>query len=126
MNKERKKSWISEVWRQLRKNKLAVIALIVIVCLFLVAIFANFIAPHPFDEQNSKHTNEGPSAQFPLGTDKLGRCELSRLIYGSRQSLAIGLVTVIVAAVIGVIIGSISGFYVGKVDNILMRILDIY
>lgn len=126
MKKERKKSWIGEVWRQLRKNKLAVVALVVIICLFLVAIFADFIAPHPYDEQNAMHTNEGPSKEFPLGTDKLGRCELSRLIYGTRQSLAIGLITVVVAAVIGVFIGSISGFYGGKIDNILMRILDIY
>lgn len=126
MKRNRKKSGLFEVWYQLKKNKLAVIALIIVIALFIVAIFADFIAPYPYNEQHSKNANESSSSQFPLGTDKLGRCMLSRLIYGSRQSLAMGLITVLAAAVIGVTIGAIAGFYGSWVDNLLMRILDIY
>lgn len=126
--KERKKkeSRISEIWRNLRKNKLAVVSLILILILFLTAIFASFIAPHPYDEQNTSRTYERPSAEYPFGTDKLGRCIFSRMVYGSRQSLAMGLITVAVASACGIIIGSIAGYFGGWVDNLLMRLLDIY
>lgn len=124
--KQRKKSGLYEVWHQLKKNKIAVVALVVVILLFIVAIFADYLAPYAYNEQHPKNTNESPSSQFLLGTDKLGRCILSRLIYGSRQSLAMGLITVLVAAVIGVTIGSIAGFYGSWVDNLLMRLLDIY
>jgi peptide/nickel transport system permease protein len=126
LKKTRKRSRLREVWRQLRKNKLAVVALIVLVLLFLVALFAPVIAPHPYEQQHSKHTNETSSAEFPLGTDKLGRCVLSRLIYGSRQSLTMGLLSVGFAAVIGVAVGSIAGYFGGWTDNLVMRVLDIY
>lgn len=124
--KQRKASRSAEIWRNLKKNKFAVVSLILIIILFLLAIFGSFIAPHPFDEQNTSRTYEGPSSEFPFGTDKLGRCIFSRMVYGARQSLAMGLITVIVASVIGIIIGSIAGYFGGWVDNLLMRILDIY
>ena len=126
MKQTRKKPRIVEIWRQFRKNKLAVVALIVVILLALLAIFANVVAPYEYDEMFSKCANSSSSKEFLLGTDKLGRDILSRLIYGSRQSLAMGLVTVISASIIGVIIGSIAGFYGGWVDNLLMRLLDIY
>lgn len=126
VKRKRKQSSISQVWQQLKKNKLAIVALVMVVLLLLIAIFAPVIAPYPYDEQHTKNTNESPSSEFLLGTDSLGRDILSRLIYGSRQSLSMGLVTVVVAALIGVTIGSIAGFYGGRIDNLLMRLLDIY
>ena len=126
MKKKRKKSRLLDVWHQLRKNKLAVVALVVLVLIILVAVFAPYIAPHPYSQQNSKNTYEGSSARFLLGTDKLGRDVLSRLIYGSRQSLTMGAVAVAIAATIGVTIGAVAGFYGGWADNLCMRLLDIY
>ena len=126
MKKKRKKSRFFEVWRRLKKNKLAVVALIVIILLILVAIFAPYIAPYPYEQQNSKLSYASPSAEHLLGNDKLGRDVLSRLIYGSRQSLQMGVIAVAIAATIGITVGAIAGFYGRWVDNLCMRLLDIY
>ena len=122
----KKKSGLSETWRQLKKNKAAVVSLFIIIAVALVAIFAPFLAPYPYDEQNTKRALEPPSEDYLLGTDRLGRDILSRLIYGTRQSLQMGVVATVIAAVVGVIIGAIAGYYGGWVDNLLMRLLDIY
>lgn len=126
MKKKRKKSKLYEIWRQLKKNKLAVVALVVLVLLFLVAILAPVIAPYSYKEQNAKLKNAGPSAAHPLGNDRLGRDILSRLIYGARPSLQMGVVAVLIAATIGIAIGSVAGYFGGWVDNLSMRLLDIY
>jgi peptide/nickel transport system permease protein len=126
LKKKRKKSGIFEVWRRLRKNKLAVVALIVLVLLILVAVFAPLLAPYPYEMQNPEHANETSSAQFLLGTDRLGRDVLSRLIIGSRQSLEMGVIAIAIAATIGITIGAVAGFYGGWTDNLCMRFLDIY
>ncbi|NLN07888.1 MAG: ABC transporter permease [Firmicutes bacterium] len=126
MRKKRKQSRLLEVWHQLKKNKVAVVALFVLVLLFLVAIFAPYLAPHPYEKQNSKLANAGPSREHPLGNDRLGRDILSRLIYGTRQSLQMGIVSVAIAAAIGILLGSVAGYYGGWVDNLSMRLLDIY
>lgn len=124
--RKRKKSRLHDIWRQLRKNRLAVVALVVLVLIILVAIFAPLIAPYPYALQNSKLSNAGPSREHPLGNDKLGRDILSRLIYGSRQSIMMGVLAVAIAATIGIVIGAVAGFYGGWVDNLCMRLLDIY
>jgi peptide/nickel transport system permease protein len=126
LKKKRKKSKLYEIWRQLKKNKLAVVALVVLVLLFLVAILAPVIAPYSYKEQNAKLKNAGPSAAHPLGNDRLGRDILSRLIYGARPSLQMGVVAVLIAATIGIAIGSVAGYFGGWVDNLSMRLLDIY
>ncbi|MDR1589876.1 MAG: ABC transporter permease [Oscillospiraceae bacterium] len=126
MKKRRKKSRLLDIWRQLRKNKLAVVALIVLLLLLIVAIAAPQLAPYPYSQQNAKLANAPPSAEHLLGNDRLGRDIFSRLIYGSRQSLQMGVVAVAIAAVIGILIGSIAGYYGGWVDNLSMRLLDIY
>jgi len=124
--RKRKKSRLYEIWRQLKKNKLAVVALIVLVLLVLLAIFAPLLAPYPYEKQNSKLSYAGPSADYLLGNDKLGRDILSRLIYGSRQSLQMGVIAVAIAATIGILLGAVAGFYGRWVDNLCMRLLDIY
>lgn len=126
MQKERKQSRLREIWHQLRKNKLAVVSMVILILLLLVAIFAPLIAPYAYDEQNVFNANAGSSAEHLLGTDKLGQDILSRLIYGTRQSLEMGVFAVMIGAVIGITIGSISGYYGNWVDNLCMRFLDIY
>jgi len=126
LKKDIKRSGIFDVWHRLKKNKLAVVALVVLILLILVALFASVLAPYPYEEQHPKNANETSSAQFLLGTDRLGRDILSRLIYGSRQSLSMGAITVVIAATIGVIFGAIAGYYGGWADNLCMRFLDIY
>lgn len=115
-----------EIWCQLKKNKLAVVSLFVLIALVLVAIFASLIAPYSYSEQNISIANADPSADHLLGTDKLGRDILSRLIYGTRQSLQMGVFAVAIGAIVGIAIGSISGYYGRWVDNLCMRLLDIY
>lgn len=125
-NKKRHKSHFKEVMERLAKNKLAMAGLVVILLLISIAILAPIIAPYNYAAQDLNSTYAAPSKIHLLGTDKLGRDILSRLIYGTRQSLKIGMLSVAIASVLGTILGSIAGFYGGKTDNILMRILDIY
>jgi peptide/nickel transport system permease protein len=122
----KKRSAIEEVWRRLKKNKVAVVSLFVIIILILIAIFAPLIAPYAYDTQHSGKAFASSSREFLLGTDRLGRDILSRLIYGSRQSLLLGLVSIFFAAILGIFIGAIAGFYGRWADNLLMRLLDIY
>lgn len=123
---KRKKSRLVEIWRRLLKNKLAVVSLCIIILLVFIVIFGPLIAPYPYSQQDMMASYAKPSAQHLLGTDKLGRDLLSRLIFGARQSLAMGLIAVAIAAVVGIIIGAIAGFYGGWVENVIMRFLDIY
>lgn len=125
MNNTKKKSQFYDVWRRLKKNKGAMISLVLIFAIVLVAVFAPFIAPYDYTESVGD-SFEKPSSAHLLGTDKLGRDELSRLIYGARQSLIIGIVSVAIAAVLGIFIGAIAGYIGGWLDDLLMRILDIY
>jgi peptide/nickel transport system permease protein len=124
--KRRKQPRLHEIRLQLRKNKLAVVSLFVLIALFLIAVFAPLIAPYSYDEQNVLNSYAKPSAEHLLGTDKMGRDIFSRLIYGTRQSLQMGILSVLLGAFIGITIGSISGYYGTWVDNLLMRFLDIY
>lgn len=121
-----KQSGFFETWRRLKKNKVALISLFVIVLISLVAILAPILAPYAYDLQNTKHTLAGSSKEHLLGTDRLGRDILSRLIWGSRQSLQMGVIAMAISTVFGVILGSISGYYGGWTDNLIMRLLDIY
>lgn len=122
----KKRSRVAEVWRQLKKNKVAVVCLFIIIAVFLVAIFAPYIAPYPYDKQDYSATFAPPSEDHLLGTDQLGRDILSRLIYGAYQSLQLSVISTAIASLIGIIIGAIAGYYGGAVDNLIMRFFDIY
>jgi peptide/nickel transport system permease protein len=126
LKKTRKKSKLKDLWRRLKKNKLAVVGLIVLILLILTAILAPLLAPQDYTAQDSKASYATASAAHLLGADKLGRDLLSRLIYGARASLAMGAISVAIAALIGITIGAIAGFFGGWTDNIAMRFLDIY
>lgn len=122
----KKENQFLAVMKRLRRNKFAVVGLVVIILLILIAVFADFIAPYGYAEQDLKNTFAPPSAEHLCGTDKLGRDVFSRLIYGARESLLIGFLSVLLAASIGMVLGAIAGYYGGMVDNLLMRFLDIY
>lgn len=112
-------------WRRFKKNRLAVIGGIIVLFLFAIAVLAPFVAPHDPDAINVRHVLESPGLLHPFGTDDLGRDILSRVIYGSRISLAVGFVAVGIATIIGVILGALSGYYGGWLDTIMMRFVDI-
>ena len=114
-----------EALNNLKKNKMACIGGFVLLVFIIIAIFADFIAPHAADTQDWMHIMEGPSADFPLGTDSYGRCVFSRIVYGSRISLLVGFVAVAFSAVGGGIIGACAGYFRGRLDNVLMRIMDV-
>lgn len=125
-NKKRRKSHFKEIMARLAKNKLAMAGLVVIILLIFMALLAPVIAPYNYATQDLKATYAPASKAHLLGTDKLGRDILSRLIYGARQSLKIGIFSVAIASILGTVLGSIAGFYGKRIDNLLMRILDIY
>jgi peptide/nickel transport system permease protein len=119
----------SDAFRRLRRNPSAIVGFILVSLFVFVAIFAPFLAPHnPRAQDLSLISNgccPGPSAHHLLGVDDLGRDELSRILYGARLSLLIGIVSVTVGLSIGITLGAISGFLGGWVDGTLMRLVDI-
>lgn len=111
--------------KRFKRNKAAVVGLTILVLLMLVAIFAPYIAPYdPYDAQ-MEIALQKPSAQHLLGCDELGRDELSRIIYGARISLRVGLEAVAIALSIGTCMGALAGYYGGWIDLVIMRIMDI-
>lgn len=125
MTKVSGRSLQQEAWLQLRKNKVAMISgfLILVVC--AVSLLAPWIAPYAFDEQYLDQVLASPSSRHWLGTDSLGRDMLSRLIYGARISMAVGVITAFVSLIIGTFYGAVAGWFGGWVDSVLMRIVDI-
>lgn len=119
------KSLSQQAWEQLRKNRVALTAAGLIFVLCIVALLAPFISPYAFDEQYLDNVLAAPNGQFWLGTDSLGRDMLSRLIYGARVSMSVGLVTAVIALVIGILVGALSGWFGGIMDSFLMRSVDI-
>jgi ABC-type dipeptide/oligopeptide/nickel transport system permease subunit len=114
-----------DAWRRLLRNKLAVAGGITVVILCLVAIFADILAPYPYTKTNFGNLYEFPSRDFPLGTDQLGRDVLSRMIYGARVSMLVGVGAQVIVLLIGVPIGLVAGFAGGRVDMVLTRFVDV-
>ncbi len=106
-------------------NPLSKAGFIIIVAVFLLAMLAPFIAPFDPDDINVKSILIAPSAQHWMGTDGLGRDVLSRMLYGGRISLLVGLVAVGISTIIGIILGAIAGYYRGWVDTVIMRLVDV-
>lgn len=111
--------------RRFRRDKMAVAGVVFVILLMLVAIFAPHLAPYDPAEQHIIYRLRGPSDMFKLGTDEFGRDVLSRLIYGSRASLVVGLASVLAAGVVGTAIGGVSGFIGGRFDQIVSSIVNI-
>jgi peptide/nickel transport system permease protein len=119
-----KPSEYAQLWRRFCGNKGAVFGLGVFVAIVFMALFAGLIAPYNPLEQNYARSMEGPSADHWLGTDSFGRDMLSRIIYGARIALIVGILAVLLAMAIGVTLGLISGYYGGIIDTIIMRVMD--
>ena len=115
----------SDAWRRLLANKAAVAGGIILLVLIFLAIFAPWIAPHSYSYQNLELGAQPPSSDFLLGTDTLGRDLFSRILYGARVSLLVGFVATGVALVIGVSWGIVAGYFGGRVDSVMMRIVDV-
>ena len=113
------------VLKRLSKNRMAILGLIILLLLIIMGIFADFIAPYGYAEMDWKSPFQHPSAQHWFGTDEFGRDLFSRIVCGTRISLAVGFGAVTVGAVCGTILGLLAGYYGGWIDSIIMRICDV-
>ncbi|WP_270566914.1 ABC transporter permease [Clostridium beijerinckii] len=118
-------SYWKDAWMRLKKDKFAIISLAVIVIVVLGAIFIPMLSKYDYAANDLAQTNLTPSAEHWFGTDNLGRDLFVRNFYGARYSLIIAVLAAVINLVIGVFYGGIAGFFGGKIDNILMRIIDI-
>ena len=119
------KTYFQDAWARFKKNKLALIGLVFIALMVLAAIFIPMFSPFTYDGQDMTARNIVSSLQHPFGTDKFGRDILVRVMYGARISLSVGFAAAILNLIIGVVYGGICGYVGGKLDLILMRIVDI-
>lgn len=113
------------LWGKLKQEPIALISSAIICFLIGVALFGNLVAPYPYDLQNTPQALQPPNHLHWMGTDELGRDLFSRLIYGTRISMAVSLMTAISALLFGTLYGAISGYAGGKTDNVMMRAVDV-
>lgn len=118
-------SYWQDVWRRLKKNKLALLGLVIIILVAIAAIIGPLFTAYSYSDQDLKIANQAPSAKHLFGTDNLGRDLLTRILYGARISLAIGIVASLSTMVIGVLYGGIAGLAGGRIDDLMMRLIDI-
>lgn len=117
--------WL-DAWRQVRKNRLALAGLVMLALLVFVAVAAPFLAPYDPNAMTLDNALAKPTwPDHALGTDELGRDILSRVIYGARPSLSVGLIVIFISGTIGVSLGAISGYFGGLIDMIIMRVVDL-
>lgn len=129
-NRKRKKPVKStpgtEAWKRFKRNRTALVGLAVTMLLILLALIAPLIAPYDYQEQDYTAMSQAPSGLHWFGTDHLGRDIFSRCIYGARYSLVIALLCVLASFVLGGSLGIIAGYFGGKVDTVIMRIMDVF
>ena len=126
--KKRKKSQVADIWRRLRKNKMAVLGLVILSLIILLAVFADLLFDYEtlVIQQSAALRLKPPSAEHWLGTDEVGRDILARIVHGARISLPVAFVTIAAATVIGGLLGAISGYGSRQLDNVIMRIMDVF
>ncbi|MGE5674832.1 MAG: oligopeptide ABC transporter permease [Mycobacterium leprae] len=112
-------------WRRLKRNRRAMVGFYILIFLSLLAVLAPFLTTHPYDQVDMTMIERPPSSLFWLGTDDLGRDVFSRLLFGGRISLSVGVVVAGIDMAIGIFLGSIAGFYGRTVDNLIMRFTDV-
>lgn len=122
----KRRSMLQESMHRLVRNKTAMAGVFVLAVITILCLLAPIICPEGYDLQNVRMKFQPPSLQYPMGTDQLGRSLFARILYGGRYSLLIGVSATIFGGVLGTILGSIAGFYGGKVDNLIMRVLDVF
>ena len=122
----KKEGQIKSIWKRYKKSKLAVIGLIMLICLITVAIVAPLVLDYEEDviSQNMDERLQSPSSKHIFGTDHYGRDVFNRVLHGTRISIFVGLASVVSGSIVGIILGLISGYYGGRIESILMRIMD--
>ncbi len=125
VKKEQIETPLKTVWKRLKKNRLAMVGLIILVVIILLAVIGPFFAKDP-NAKNYAKTFAKPSSRYLFGTDMLGRDVLARTLVAGRISLFVGIASVIIEVVIGSILGVVAGYYGGIVDSIIMRIVDVF
>jgi peptide/nickel transport system permease protein len=116
---------VQAFWRTFARNRLAVGGGLVVAVLVAVAVLAPWLSPWDPNRPEMRRMLEGPSPEHPLGTDQLGRDVLSRMLHGSRVSLAVGFVSVGIATLVGILLGAAAGYHGGLVDALIMRLVDL-
>jgi oligopeptide transport system permease protein len=115
-----------DAWRRLKQNKAAIGSLYIIILIFMAAVVGPLLSPYSYTKQNLIFQNTPPSLEHWFGTDNMGRDLLTRCLYGARISLMVGIFATFISLTIGVLFGGIAGFSGGRVDNIMMRVVDIF
>lgn len=123
--KPKKQSEILRILKQMSNNKLAMVGLVIFIVELLLAVFAPWIVPYNYAEMDMTAVQQGPTLQHFFGTDELGRDIFSRILFGARYSLSMGLLGILISTTVGMSIGAIAGYFGGQVDNIIMRLLDV-
>ncbi len=123
--KVRVRSLRSMIWRQYRRHIPAMVSTVVLAIMVAAVYLAPLIAPYEFDAINLKYIKQPPSAAHLMGTDDLGRDLFTRVLYGGRISMSIGLFAALMSSAIGALVGAVAGFYGGRLDNVLMRLTDV-
>ncbi|MFZ5633884.1 MAG: ABC transporter permease [Bacillota bacterium] len=118
-------SYWGDVWKRLKRNRMAILGLAVIALLVFFALVGPYMSGYTYDQQDLSMTNQPPGAKFWFGSDYLGRDIFTRIWYGARISLIIGFVTSVICLVIGVLYGGISGYAGGRVDDVMMRVVEV-
>lgn len=126
VKKKKKDSQFRQIMRRLMKNKVAVGGMIILIVIVLAAIIAPLIAPYDPNYMDYSALNQTPSLNHIMGCDNLGRDIFSRVLYGAKNSLSLGFVVAIIGMMLGVFFGCIVGYYGGQVDNLVMRLCDVW
>ncbi|MBQ6868758.1 MAG: ABC transporter permease [Clostridia bacterium] len=119
------KTYFQDAWTRFKKNKMALVGLGFLVVITILAIFVPALSPYEYDMMDLASSNLMPSLQHPMGTDKFGRDIFVRIMYGARISLSVGFASAFICLFIGIVYGGVAGYIGGKVDMVLMRIVDI-
>lgn len=119
------KTYFQDAWTRFKKNKMALVGLGFLIVITILAIFVPALSPYEYDMMDLTSSNLMPSLQHPMGTDKFGRDIFVRIMYGARISLSVGFASAFICLFIGIVYGGIAGYIGGKVDMVLMRIVDI-
>ena len=127
-NKNKKKSQAAAVWRRLKKNKMAVLGLIILAVIIFFAVFADVFFDYEtlVIQQNASLKLQPPSVEHGRGTDEVGRDILARIVHGARISLPVAFATIAIATVVGGLLGAIAGYGSRRVDDVIMRVMDIF
>ena len=114
------------IWNKVRKNPAAMVSMVVVVLLLVLSFISPYICKYGWAEINIRSQFQGPSAEHLLGCDEIGRDILSRVLYGAKYTMSIGIIATAVSFTLGVLVGSVAGYFGGVVDGFLMRFLDIF